>query len=357
MNQASLARAIDDVRMGAPSTSPGLSGWAANNTQNLIEANAALSGRSTGPTISSRQWLANPDGSMQLYYYYSDGTSEKATGEGSSQPAPPPGTTLRNLPNGDLAQIDEDGNVIKIVAAKPPPQRTSSSGSSGGGGSSGVTSHTSDSTSKNYSFRDPAELAMLAEQFALKHGLDQAQVALNAAAMGEQTRQFDITTEEGIRQFEIAIAEGVRKFDVTTAEGQRQFDFTRQDSIDQFNQTFAEGIRRFDISSGEGTRQFDLTHGLQEQKFQANIEESLRDFGIADRNSRVGLANALAQNISTTDPAAFEAFWQGGGGNIVNALGQGGTAVSDRSLLPAATLLQAQSQLGCTRWPRRRPST
>src|SRR3990167_3392535 len=45
-------------------------------------------------------------------------------------------TTIRNLPNGDLALIDAKGNVVKIIGAAPPPKLSIPSGGGGGGGGS-----------------------------------------------------------------------------------------------------------------------------------------------------------------------------------------------------------------------------
>ena len=66
---------------------------------------------------------------------------------------------------------------------------------------------------------------------------------------------------------------------------------------------------------------------------------------LAAQRARVEAANAYANALMTYDPAAYEAFKTHAGGDLQNAIGTGGNAISQNALLPAAMALEALNGL------------
>ena len=219
--------------------------------------------------------------------------------------------------------------------------------------------------------------------------------------LSELARQFDLTTEEGQRQYDNSLrqreAEFVRQsaidvaqFNASIAEGARQFDVATTQEGQQFNANLAEKGREFDVQATQQAKQFAAQMGLnydelaatvgdananrmlslavaqgdldaQRALLQFNSAESAKDRTLAlanmqaaDERSRQQQIQSVARDLADFaqnpgDQNALLAFQAalGGPDAITQALGAGGTAITDASLQPGAIqlgLLEALNQ-------------
>lgn len=103
--------------------------------------------------------------------------------------------------------------------------------------------------------------------------------------------------------------------------------------------------RYFQAQADQLRRQFEAWESrqgraLQTAQFAANFGLQREELQERRRQTRLAEASAFAANVSNTDPLAFSAFLTAGGGNISNSLAQGGNAVSDAAVTPAARILK-----------------
>lgn len=92
-------------------------------------------------------------------------------------------------------------------------------------------------------------------------GVGYANVGLGYAQLGENARQFDVSTANQVDQFNRDFAEGQRQFDANFSESQfrDRRDFEEQRA--QFAQSFAETQREFDLNYGLDTRRVGVEEG------------------------------------------------------------------------------------------------
>lgn len=116
--------------------------------------------------------------------------------------------------------------------------------------------------------------------------------------------------------------------------------------------TTGERIGSQEFTAGENALNRALTAGqfaagLEQQRiqnqFQAeqDYQNRLRQYA----QDRLAAAQAFASQVSAVDPAALEAFYAAGGGNISNALAGGANALSENVLLPAARTLRTTREM------------
>jgi hypothetical protein len=139
-------------------------------------------------------------------------------------------------------------------------------------------------------------------------------------------------------------------------ERARQFDSQMENIRDQQLRQFGLDTRVLDERVNdrvEGARQFDAELAFRRE--QAGVSEELdrarlgleeqrvghegRRVDIADRDSRAALASRFQDAVTSTDPQAYRAWIEAGGGSLWNSMSSGTDALSDRVLAPAAAML------------------
>ena len=144
--------------------------------------------------------------------------------------------------------------------------------------------------------------------------------------------------------------EDKRQNDLFDLTGQRRYNTGERVAGEQFSAGQAQAQRGF--TGGENALDRALTAGQfaatlaanqQRDRFAAeqDYQNRLRQFA----QDKLAAAQAFASQVRATDPAALEAFYAAGGGNIANALAGGGNAISDNAVLPAARSLRASREM------------
>jgi hypothetical protein len=110
--------------------------------------------------------------------------------------------------------------------------------------------------------------------------------------LGEQNRQFDVSTAEGARQADVGTLENSRQFDVGTAVNERQAIADLGERGRQFDVSTAEGARQYDTSLSEQGRQYDVGQEAGENARIAQMLEGGRQFDVGTAvNERQALAD------------------------------------------------------------------
>lgn len=146
-----------------------------------------------------------------------------------------------------------------------------------------------------------------------------------------QFQDFQLTEASKQRAEERAAAEQRRREQAAATEGRlTREQIARQNALDRAQ-------RASEFAAGTAFR---------EREFEAAQQERAFSRSRAMRADRLAAARQLSDVISDTDPAAFAAFLEGGGGNIANSLAGGGTALSNNAMLAAARTLAAAEAPG-----------
>src|SRR3990172_8436655 len=101
----------------------------------------------------------------------------------------------------------------------------------------------------------------------------------------------------------------------------------------------AAAMQRLLAQQGFQGGQNDLDRAFQ-------LWKTTEELGLSKTSLGLSAAKQLADVIGSYDPAALPAFYAAGGGNIINALRGGATALSSNAMLPAALTLALQRGMG-----------
>ena len=260
--------------------------------------------------------------------------------------APSTGPYTTQVINGIQYTYDRNGNLVDVRAVP-------GAGAGGGGGARGATpEELALSYAKLEQDQRQWEAELLAAQ--AKGDADRAQRAQehldNLSLQRDELdrkyadsaagREFQGRENEFDRQFQQARDEARYEFEGTENEKNRALDQFMQDD----QQAFQGGENAADRELRLQMQANDLGFSREELAFEKERFAATHELN----RQRAGLAAArqFADVISSTDPAALDAFLAAGGGNISNALAGGATALSENALLPAAMTLRTARQMG-----------
>ena len=141
-----------------------------------------------------------------------------------------------------------------------------------------------------------------------------------------------------------------RENDLTDLYGQRTYTTGERLGGERF--TAGENAAGRTFTSGENALnraleagQFSATLAAKQKSDQFAADESYQNRIRQYAQDKLSAAQAFASQVGAVDPAALEAFYAAGGGNIANALAGGANAVSDNAVLPAARSLRATREM------------
>lgn len=176
-----------------------------------------------------------------------------------------------------------------------------------------------------------------------------------------QKRQNDLTDAALLRRYTVGDRADERRYDT----GVRAEDRTYRTGEREAGQVYASGERlagqEFTAGENDEGRRFSaaesaLNRALNAGQFASTLQSNRqRDEYTADESyqnrirqygqDQIAGARTVAELTNSVDPTALPAFYRAGGGNIMNAIQAGASAVSDRAVLPAAQALRGTREM------------
>lgn len=146
-------------------------------------------------------------------------------------------------------------------------------------------------------------------------------------------------TDEQKRANELTDLSGQRTYN--TGERVAGQTFTAGENAAGRQQTSEENALNRALEAG----QFSATLAATQRRDQFAAEQDYQNRIRQYAQDKLSAAQAFASQVGAVDPAALEAFYAAGGGNIANALAGGANAVSDNAVMPAARSLRATREM------------
>lgn len=204
------------------------------------------------------------------------------------------------------------------ITAKP-------TGSGGGGGMS-------------ISDIGPNSIAIRQQEMAQAAAQAQADLAQRAQLQREQ-QGFNTGERRGSEAFSAGQSELMRQFNAA----QQAQSLNAQGQLARDQMSYSGQNSALDRSAAATQYALGLIQRQQEQAQQAQRDYQDQKRGLGQ--DRLAAARQFADVVSSVDPAALPAFYAAGGGNIMNSLNTGATALSDNAIRPGAEALDTSKQI------------